>query len=266
MSYHNAVRVAVMKNLLELSDVQPYVINSAQVVFLNERPTKNKSSLSSSGSVKSRTHSTLFSPSPLKLSRRHHDSHQFGVGSAGSLRKMLKDRAPLFGENDCGKGVVEYKEAANVQQLQQNYGASAADSGIFNRDPVCALCLEDKEKATDGDDSGEGKVEGCLVVENEGHSGGLAVLWIDHEQEYRKFIRNFQFENQWWMEHDVKEVVLRGWNENGDGGLVKRLEGCARELLGWSRSLRVSFRQDITQLKHNMELARQGDDLEAAET
>ncbi|CAN0921269.1 Protein RGF1 INDUCIBLE TRANSCRIPTION FACTOR 1 [Linum grandiflorum] len=37
-SYHNAVRVAAMKNLLELSDIQPYVINGAHVVFLNERP------------------------------------------------------------------------------------------------------------------------------------------------------------------------------------------------------------------------------------
>ncbi|CAN0908061.1 Protein RGF1 INDUCIBLE TRANSCRIPTION FACTOR 1 [Linum grandiflorum] len=42
-SYHNVVRVAAMENLLELSGVQPYVINSAQVVFLNERPTKNRS-------------------------------------------------------------------------------------------------------------------------------------------------------------------------------------------------------------------------------
>ncbi|CAN0921222.1 hypothetical protein LINGRAHAP2_LOCUS32478 [Linum grandiflorum] len=29
LSYHNAVRVAVMKNLLEVSDVQPYIINGA---------------------------------------------------------------------------------------------------------------------------------------------------------------------------------------------------------------------------------------------
>ncbi|CAN0907717.1 Protein RGF1 INDUCIBLE TRANSCRIPTION FACTOR 1 [Linum grandiflorum] len=48
-SYHNVVRVAAMENLLKLSDVQPYVINSAQVAFLNERPTKNGGSSSSSG-------------------------------------------------------------------------------------------------------------------------------------------------------------------------------------------------------------------------
>ncbi|CAN0920074.1 hypothetical protein LINGRAHAP2_LOCUS31819 [Linum grandiflorum] len=30
-----------MENLLELSGVEPYIFNSAQVVFLNERPTKS---------------------------------------------------------------------------------------------------------------------------------------------------------------------------------------------------------------------------------
>ncbi|CAN0908094.1 hypothetical protein LINGRAHAP2_LOCUS25117 [Linum grandiflorum] len=40
-----------MENLLELRDVQPYVINSAHVAFLNERPTKNGSSSSSGGAV-----------------------------------------------------------------------------------------------------------------------------------------------------------------------------------------------------------------------
>ncbi|CAN0920113.1 hypothetical protein LINGRAHAP2_LOCUS31846 [Linum grandiflorum] len=43
------VRVAAMENLLELSDVPSYVINSVQVAFFNERATKNRSSLSSSG-------------------------------------------------------------------------------------------------------------------------------------------------------------------------------------------------------------------------
>ncbi|CAN0920139.1 hypothetical protein LINGRAHAP2_LOCUS31860 [Linum grandiflorum] len=38
-----------MENFLELSDVPPYVINSAQVAFFNERATKNRSSLSSAG-------------------------------------------------------------------------------------------------------------------------------------------------------------------------------------------------------------------------
>ncbi|CAN0921245.1 Protein RGF1 INDUCIBLE TRANSCRIPTION FACTOR 1 [Linum grandiflorum] len=48
-SYHNVVKVAALENLLELSDVQQFVINSAQVMFNNERPTKNGSPSSSSG-------------------------------------------------------------------------------------------------------------------------------------------------------------------------------------------------------------------------
>ncbi|OEL33971.1 hypothetical protein BAE44_0005012, partial [Dichanthelium oligosanthes] len=47
-SYHDVVKVSELEDILDISDVQTYVINGARVVFLNERAHQGPSGSSSS--------------------------------------------------------------------------------------------------------------------------------------------------------------------------------------------------------------------------
>jgi hypothetical protein len=85
-SYHDVVRVSEIEDILDINDVQTYVINSARVVFLNERPQLRASGVPICKAPSSSTHSCE------TCNRALLDAFRFcSLGCNVSYHKLSKD-------------------------------------------------------------------------------------------------------------------------------------------------------------------------------
>ncbi|WVZ69930.1 hypothetical protein U9M48_018644 [Paspalum notatum var. saurae] len=97
-SYHDVVRVSEIEDILDICDVQTYIINSAKVVFLNERPKHHSCGVSIPKSLSSSGHSCE------TCGRALLDAFRFcSIGC--NLKGIKKDNMPEMVENDphCSK-------------------------------------------------------------------------------------------------------------------------------------------------------------------
>uniref|UniRef100_A0A803Q4W9 CCHC-type domain-containing protein n=1 Tax=Cannabis sativa TaxID=3483 RepID=A0A803Q4W9_CANSA len=105
---------------------------------------------------------------------------------------------------------------------------------IFLCETLCRKDVVERVRVTLG-------FEGCFVVEAQGHSGGLALLWKDH--------KTFRFENAWLREPMCKEVVRSSWEGLSGRGLVEKIEGCGVALEAWGKDFTGNFKDRINQCK-----------------
>ncbi|CAL4976017.1 unnamed protein product [Urochloa decumbens] len=112
-SYHDVVKVSDLEGILDISDVQTYVINSARVVFLNERPQLRISGPSSSYNCETCNRALL---------------NEFRFCSLGcNLRGIKKD---MNMTSDAANG-SEDKEVEDVAV------GSSSDSNTKNSEEIC---------------------------------------------------------------------------------------------------------------------------------
>jgi len=66
-----------------------------------------------------------------------------------------------------------------------------------------------------------------LIADRSNHSPILMQLADRVKSTVKK---QFKFENAWLEEENIQDVVLNGWAESKEGGVLKKLNNCSKEL------------------------------------
>ena len=77
--------------------------------------------------------------------------------------------------------------------------------------------------------------------------------------------RRFQFENGWFQEPGLAEVMLNSWREAGFVDMLGKLSKCASSLSLWGKNLALQFRKGIDRCKEKLGRLRNIDDIASME-
>lgn len=78
------------------------------------------------------------------------------------------------------------------------------------------------------------------------------------------FVRKFRFENTWFNEPDLEDIVVLGWNKVAGDDIIVKLDSCTHELNKWGKHLRTRIREEIDKCKSRIDEVRGCDDENSA--